>query len=413
MNLLTRQSFDLFRAGNTGGPRTLIEPGAYDSKWLDDLIGNGMSKGEVVTATTITDYDDDNDGLIEVSNLSQLNAVRWDLDGDGSSSETGYATAFPDAPTDMGCPSTGCSGYELGTDLDFDTDGSGSVDSGDDYWNGGSGWEPIGDNSNSFYATFYGNGNTISNLFIDRSDTDDIGLFGHVGYWGVVSNVGLLSVDVTGAEDVGALVGQNSGTVTSSYATGSAEGDYVGGLVGTNWVSGVIVASYAQVSVTGGYAGGLVGSNNGRIAASYATGSVTGSNDVGGLVGQNVGTIVASYAVGGVTGDYAAGLVGLDFGTIINSYWDTETSGQSVAEPGSGEVDAGVGKTTSELQSPTSYEGVYADWNVDLDDADGDGETSTGADDYWDFGTSGQYPVLIVDFDGNGSATWQEFGTQR
>ena len=48
-----------------------------------------------------------------------------------------------------------------------------------------------------------------------------------------------------------------------------------------------------------------------------------------------------------------------------------------------------------------------------VDDADGDGETSTGADDYWDFGTSGQYPVLIVDFDGNGSATWQEFGTQR
>ena len=29
------------------------------------------------------DYDADDDGLIEVSSLSQLNAIRWDLDGDG------------------------------------------------------------------------------------------------------------------------------------------------------------------------------------------------------------------------------------------------------------------------------------------------------------------------------------------
>ncbi len=33
-------------------------------------------------------------------------------------------------------------------------------------------------------------------------------------------------------------------------------------------------------------------------------------------------------------------------------------------------------------------------------------------DDPWDFGTSSQYPVLSVDFDGNDSATWQEFGYQ-
>ena len=33
--------------------------------------------------------------------------------------------------------------------------------------------------------------------------------------------------------------------------------------------------------------------------------------------------------------------------------------------------------------------------------------------DFWDFGTSGQYPALKVDFDGDGTATWQEFGNQR
>ena len=67
-------------------------------------------------------------------------------------------------------------------------------------------------------------------------------------------------------------------------------------------------------------------------------------------------------------------------GTTTASYWDTETSGRTTSA-------GGEGKTTSELQSPTGYTGIYADWNVDLN---GDG---TG-DDPWDFGTSRQHPAL-------------------
>ena len=36
-----------------------------------------------VAAQTPTDYDTDNDGLIEVDSLAKLNAMRWDLNGDG------------------------------------------------------------------------------------------------------------------------------------------------------------------------------------------------------------------------------------------------------------------------------------------------------------------------------------------
>ena len=50
--------------------------------------------------------------------------------------------------------------------------------------------------------------------------------------------------------------------------------------------------------------------------------------------------------------------------------------------------------------------------NADLDDADGDDDPATGADDFWDFGTSSEYPALKFDFDGDGRATWQEFGNQ-
>ncbi len=73
------------------------------------------------------DYDTDDDNLIEISNLAQLNAMRWDLDGDGAPStgnEASYAAAFPDAVEDKGCLTT-CIGYELTADLNFDTSGNG------------------------------------------------------------------------------------------------------------------------------------------------------------------------------------------------------------------------------------------------------------------------------------------------
>ena len=60
-----------------------------------------------VEAQSVVDYDAD-DGLIEVNSLARLNAIRWDLNGDGAADDTAnasnYTTAFPDAATGMGCP---------------------------------------------------------------------------------------------------------------------------------------------------------------------------------------------------------------------------------------------------------------------------------------------------------------------
>ena len=90
--------------------------------------------------------DADSDGLIEIQNLAQLNAMRWDPDGDGkvgTNNRASYHRAFPDAELGIGCPDSGCNGYELVADLDFDTNNNGRADAGDTYWNGGAGWEPI------------------------------------------------------------------------------------------------------------------------------------------------------------------------------------------------------------------------------------------------------------------------------
>ncbi len=372
------------------------------------------------------DYDADDDNLIDVNTLAQLNAMRWDLDGNGVSTNAGYTAAFPNPAAGMGCPAT-CTGYELTADLDFNTNtttdvsGEAVIDSSDDYWNGGSGWEPIGaDSSGARYNTvFAGNGHTISHLFINRSGSNDVGLFGATGAGSEVRMVGLVDANVTGQSYVGGLVGTGRGDIRFAYITGSVSTGggfgYIGGLVGYYDAAGkAIAASYSTARVTTIYqnAGGLVGELfSGTVLASYATGAVTATENVGGLVGYNRGAVVGSYATGAVTGTTdVGGLVGYrsGSGSVTNSYWDTTTSGQANSA-------GGAGKTTSQLQSPTAYGSggdIYANWNVDVDNADNDNDRTSGADDPWDFGTASQYPALKADFDGDGTPTAYEFGRQ-
>ena len=215
-----------------------------------------------------TDYDKDDDGFIEVTTLAQLDAIRYDLNGDGlvdgATWEPYYAeTAFSTGALEMGCPD-GCVGYELSANLDFDTDGSGIADSPDTYWNDGAGWEPIGSEDAPFIAVFNGDRRTPANLFINRPTEDGIGLFGEVQRGvvagsGVIRNVGLINVDVTGRDAVGSLFGRTLyGVVIGSHASGRvAGGDQVGGLVGESW--GNLIDTYAAVDVSGNQAVGRVG----------------------------------------------------------------------------------------------------------------------------------------------------------
>ena len=395
----------------------------------------GGSNASAVQAFAVrvsaVDYDADDDGLVEIATLSQLDAVRHDLDGDGAASAAGaaaYASAFPGAVSGMGCPAPGCGGYELAADLDLDTNGNGVADAGDGWWNAGSGWVPIGSSAAPFTSAFAGNGRTVSHLFANRGAGDYVGLFGMSR--GTITGVGVVEADVTGRSYVGGLLGKNEGgEVRASYSTGRVAGySVVGGLVGLNgleirrggpgqarWVSrtGALRASYSTAAVSADFrVGGLVGYNLATIAASYATGSVAAGatqaprleSSAGGLVGwgASLGEVRASYSTGRVSGRgrHVGGLIGnrLSGHETTASYWDRDTSGVVASGGGSGHA-------TSALQGPTAYTGLYASWDVDVD---GDGA----ADRVWDFGTSSEYPALSVDVDGDGTATWRELGLQ-
>jgi hypothetical protein len=128
------------------------------------------------------------------------------------------------------------------------------------------GWQPIGDNNNSFTGSLDGNGYKITNLTIDRSTTDNIGLFKDNG--GVIRNVILENIIVKGRSTTGGLVGNNNGTIINSSVTGNVYGgdnNYnIGGLAGYNY--GTINNSYATGIVSGGFqVGGLVGNNGVRL----------------------------------------------------------------------------------------------------------------------------------------------------
>jgi len=227
--------------------------------------------------------------------------------------------------------------------------------------NEGEGWQPIGTWSlSAFTGSFDGQGYEIRDLFINRPNESPIGLFGFTGEGGVIKDVGLVNVTVTGYYYIGGLVGYNNGIVTNSYTTGNVSGivGMVGGLVGKN--TDTVGNSYSIASVSGVVnAGSLVGDNwGGTVSKSYATGNVIGYSCVGGLVAyNNKGTVSDSYSTGSVTGhEEVGGLVGRgEEDTVTSSFWDTETSGQSTS-------DGGTGKTTAEMKDIDTFSG--ATWNI-------------------------------------------------
>jgi hypothetical protein len=166
----------------------------------------------------------------------------------------------------------------------------------------------------AFTGAFDGNAHTISHLTIAGGSY--LGLFGVSNTGARISNLGLIAVDVTGTGDfVGGLIGSDYGSIITCSSSGLVSGSgYVGGLVG--YGGGNVDSSHSGTSVSGtNQVGGLVGSNAGSIYTSYSSGLVSGVNDVGGLAGVNGGTMTSSYSMSSVTGEsYVGGLVGANGG---------------------------------------------------------------------------------------------------
>ena len=228
-----------------------------------------------------------------------------------------------------------------------------------------SNWTPIGDfNTNndlsSFRGSYDGNGHSISNLSINRPESDHQGLFGQVRHTNsVINNVRLTNVNITGKNRVGGVAGillfgkienccVSVGAISGGSNVGGVIGDGYGGRVEKCFVTGGAVTGsgsgggiagnifqtsvfdcYATVNVSGDIAGGVVGQSNSSIRYCYATGNVSGIASsyvrVGGIVGYSDGNVRYCVALNklvsiNISSTYIGRVAGANSGTMDRCY---------------------------------------------------------------------------------------------
>lgn len=178
-------------------------------------------------------------------------------------------------------------------------------------FNTGEGWIPIGavtstaDRSNMFKGNFDGNGYNIKNLYINKPTIDYLALFSSV-YNSIIKNTGIININISGKNTVSGLISYSGGVseIKNCYTSGAINGDTgVSGLIG-------------EID------------HSSKITNCYSSCIVKGNSKKGGLVATKYG------------------------GSINNSYWDKETSGQTISA-------GGEGKTTAEMKTPSTF----VDWD--------------------------------------------------
>ena len=165
-------------------------------------------------------------------------------------------------------------------------------------------WMPIGNrNIIKFRGTFDGNGKTITNLYINASQTsqNNMGLFGYT-YQSTIKNLTFENANVTNTQS-------NTGILVGKAGYGST-------------LQNIKISNTCQIKGGNDFTGGIAGYLDGNAynCVNYAT--VQGTEDVGGLFGfysrdgnsmtacANYGNVTASsYTAGGLVGYFESGAI--------------------------------------------------------------------------------------------------------
>ncbi len=297
-------------------------------------FANNVFVNNSATATAV-------EGYMWVEDVEQLQAINTNLSGNYALRNSIDATAtssWNDEGTDTdineGFKSIGIdeNGYIIKTDVNTD---NGVV------------------KKNGFYGNFDGLDYNIFGLTINRSVEDNVGLFGAVD-GATINNVTLVGGEITGKDNVGAIVGSaNNTTLTNVVNSAAVSGNSnVGGIVGSATNSAIKDAiNTGTINGSGDNVGGLIGNlqnskfieatdttkevEKGLIGNSYNLGDVSGNgHNVGGLVGSASNSTIGDgtnlvYNRMDVTGAYnVGGIVGNMEGTAVQN---AENSGTVTA----------------------------------------------------------------------------------
>ncbi|MGR6873135.1 hypothetical protein ACU6U9_12680 [Pseudomonas sp. HK3] len=310
----------------------------------------GLSITYTAFSESRIDFDIDNDGLIEINNLNDLNQIRYEVTTENGFNLIKGNSLYGD---DSGCPVAGCTGYELTTDLNFDSNQDNVINSQDSFWNDGLGFEPIGNFHLKFTAEFHGNGHKIDHLTINRPDISYVGLFsyaensnfhdltimanikskhtsgGLLGY-GWNTNIHNIKADVTidgsNSNDIGGLVGVLDGDTSVQYiqikatVTGANRLGGVFGSLGNGYDAANVSHVASSLTAQGGSSiGGIAGSSS-KVTYEkiYSQAYITGTSSAGGIIGNvsrsniNDALITGSIVVSNSKYARAGGVIGSD-----------------------------------------------------------------------------------------------------
>jgi len=238
-------------------------------------------------------------------------------------------------------------------------------------WNGGAGFDPIGNDGAPFTGTFNGQGYAIDALHIIRADDlqytnstfepetneDNVGFFGRTQN-ATIQNFNITNSKIKGFQFVGGIIGyMDGGTLANvTFNIGVADnscdpglcvwaryGYEGGGLVG-HLESGTVSNSRTAgpVKGSGTVIGGLVGMMvGGTLQDSSSSSNTDGGTFIGGAIGMMLGGTATRVHVSGAVdanlienykdGKYAGGFVGSVEGGVISQSYAT---GNVIAEAG-------------------------------------------------------------------------------
>lgn len=212
-------------------------------------------------------------------------------------------------------------------------------------------WRPMGmadENGEGYYkGIFDGNGHSISGLYVNRDESDDvddrfkvgIGLFGY--YSGVTRNLSVLDSYMRGEDCIGGILGYNDGgTIQNCYSAATVCGDsYIGGICGRSRSNSIIENCYNAGYIYGATRsiGGICGDNYSTIESCYNIGIIEGNFMVGGIVGGSSGSgntiwLKDCYNRGSVIGDTRdiGGIGGyIGYSLVENCYSQATVSGNT------------------------------------------------------------------------------------
>ena len=170
-----------------------------------------------------------------------------------------------------------------------------------------------------FSGTFDGQGHCISGLSL-QADGSVQGLFRYLTVDALVQNLTVTGDLQPGGSrnQVGAIAGENAGTILNCRFSGSISGsDYIGGIAGSNTVTGIIENCHTEGQIQANhFAGGIAGENDGviRNCTNSAEINITAAQNTVALSDITLETLSNAEAVNTVTD--IGGITGTSTGVI-------------------------------------------------------------------------------------------------